>query len=195
VSGTRLLVLLNLPDPEHSNTARAILVLGYALATWFWWRAGKRTQKAEDAYWWRLGAGLLALLTINKIFDLRLASEDGLRTIAKAGGWYEHRQPVQFALAILLPLLLTVLAVIFLRAKGIAFFRTHLNAAAGWILLLKYHLLRQVVEWKPARDWVIAIGYFDWRIALEAGGIALVILSAFMAGRFTTGFRVSNAKG
>ena len=193
--GARLFFLLTFPDPEHSSVARTLIALGYALAALLWWRAGSRPQNAKDSYWWRLGAGLLGLLTINKIFDLRIAVEDGLRAIVKELGWYDHRQPLQFAVAIVLPLMLVVAAAVLLRTEGMAFFRRHLAAAFGWLFLLSYHGFRQVVEWKPALAGVAAIGYFDWRILLEAGGIALVSFSALMPKRLTTGYRVSDGKG
>ena len=176
-------LLFALPDPEHSRTARMILVLAYVAASWLWWRAGTRTQTLADSLFWRLGAGLLTLLAINKLFDLRQLSEAGLRTIAKSGDWYDRRQPVQFALAIVLPLLLATIAVVFTATKGKRFLSQRPAALAGWILLLLYLALRQSQEWKPALTWLDAIHYRDWRMALEIAGISLLILSAFMSRR------------
>ena len=51
------------------------LVVGYAGATWLWWRAGRKTQLAADCLLWRLGAVLLFILALNKLFNLRLVSE------------------------------------------------------------------------------------------------------------------------
>jgi hypothetical protein len=158
--------------------ARAFLVAGYAAAAWLWWRAGARTRTSADSFFWRLGAVLLSLLAINKLFNLRLLFEAGIRAIAKAGHWYDRRQPVQFALAVLLPLALAGVTTIFAATKGRNFLRRHLSALAGWILLLLYLSLRQSQEWKPALAWLNAIDYLDWRMALEVAGIALVIFSA-----------------
>lgn len=177
------ILLLALPDPEHSRAARLFLILAYAAAAWLWWRAGTRTQTIVDSFFWRLGAVLLFLLTMNKVIDLRHLSESGMRAIAYAGHWYDRRQPVQFAVAIVLPLLLATVSVVFAATKGKAFLGRRPAAFAGWILLLLYLALRQSQEWKPAAEWLDAIRYLDWRIALEIVGIALVILSALMSRR------------
>jgi hypothetical protein len=155
------------------------LVVGYAVAAWLWWRAGRQTKLAADSFPWRMGAVFLFLLALNKLFDLRLVSEAGLRALAKSGHWYDHRQPVQFALAIALPFVCAVLTSIFFATKGRTFFRWHGSALWGWSFLLLYLTLRQTQEWKPVLPWLAAIGYRDWRLVLEAGGIALVAFSAF----------------
>jgi hypothetical protein len=117
---------------------------------------------------------------VNKLLDLRTLFETDIRAIAKAGHWYEQRQPAQFALAIVLPLVLAAMTAIFAATKGRGFLQRHPSALAGWIFLLLYLALRQSREWKPAMAWLEAIHYLDWRIALEVAGIALVILSAVM---------------
>lgn len=155
------------------------LVVGYAVAAWLWWRAGRKTKIASDFLLWRLGAVLLFLLALNKLFNLRFVTEAGMRELAKSGHWYDRRQPVQFALAIVLPFLCAVLTSIFFATKGKAFFRRHGSALCGWVMLLLYLTLRQTQEWKPALPWLAAIGYPDWRLVLEAGGIAFVAFSAF----------------
>jgi hypothetical protein len=106
VFGSISLFGYSLPDSEHSSGARVFLVVGYAVAAWLWWRAGRQPKFAADALLWRLGAVLLFLLTLNKLFNLRLVSEAGVRALAKSGHWYDHRQPVQFAVAIVLPVAL-----------------------------------------------------------------------------------------
>ena len=169
-----------LPDPEHSTIARAFLVLAYTTAAWLWWRAAARTKTVADSFFWRLGAVLLFLLAMNKLLNLRLRFEAGIRAIAKAGHWYDQRQPVQFVLAIALPLVLAAITAIFAATKGKEFLRRHPSALAGWIFLLLYLALRQSQEWKPALARLEAIYYLDWRIVLEVAGIALVILSALM---------------
>jgi hypothetical protein len=169
-----------LPDSEHSTGARVFLVVGYAAAAWLWWRAGRQTKLAADSLLWRLGAVLLFLLTLNKLFNLRLVSEAAMRALAKSGHWYDHRQPVQFAVAIVLPFLCAVLISIFFATNGRVFFRRHGLALWGWVMLLLYLILRQTQEWKPILPWLAAIGYRDWRLVLEAGGIAFVAFSAFV---------------
>ena len=162
--------------------ARAFLVLAYTTAAWLWWRAAAGTRTFSDCFFWRLGAVLLFLLAINKLLNLRLRFEAGIRAIAKAGHWYDQRQSVQFVLAVVLPLTLAAMTAIFAATKGKEFFRRHPSALAGWIFLLLYLALRQSQEWKPALSWLEAIYYLDWRIALEVAGIALVIFSALTDG-------------
>src|SRR5215471_16785469 len=114
-----------------------------------------------------------------KLFNLRLVSEACMRALAKSGHWYDHRQHVQFAVAIALPFVCAVLTSIFFATKGRAFFRRHGSALWGWVMLLLYLTLRQTQEWKPVLPWLAAISYRDWRLVLEAGGIGLVAFSAF----------------
>ena len=182
MSGAASLLEFMLPDPEHSVPARALLVLAYIAASWMWWRAARTAKLKRDSFWWRLGAALLFLLALNKTFNLRPVFEAGLRAVAKSGGWYERRRPVQFVVAIVLPALCAALTTVVLATKGRIFFQRHLSALIGWVMLLLYLILRQSQEWKPVLPWLHAIGYNDWRLALEAGGIALVSFSALISG-------------
>jgi hypothetical protein len=100
-----------LPDPEHSPAARLLLVLGYVLAALCWLRANQRARlgaAGSFSRWWLVGAVLLFLLAINKLFNLRVQFEAGTRALAKAGHWYARRQPMQFVVAIVLPSVLPV---------------------------------------------------------------------------------------
>jgi hypothetical protein len=177
------ILFLALPDPEHSTLARLVLTSAYLIAAWLWWRAGSKTATLADSFIWRLGATFLLLLSINKLLNLRPLFESGIRTIAKSENWYDRRQPVQFVVAIVLPLLLAAIVVIFTLTKGKAFLRRRPAALAGWIFLLSYLALRQSQEWKPALPWLEAIHYRDWRLGLEVLGIGLVIGSAVMSRR------------
>ena len=170
-----------LPDPEHSPAARSLLVVGYVVAGLCWLRASRRARADSTggfSRWWLLGAVLLFLLALNKLFNLRLQFEAGIRALAKAGHWYDRRQPVQFVVAIVLPSVLALLAAAFLAIKGRGFMRRQPLALAGWSLLLIYLALRQTQEWKPVLRWLSAIRYYDWRLALETAGILLVVLAA-----------------
>ena len=178
-----------LPDPEHSPAARSLLVLGYALAALLWLRASRRarTWSPESlAGWWLLGAVLLFLLAINKLFNLREHFEAAFWELAKAEHWYDRRQPVQFVLAIVLPSVLVLFTAAFLAIKGRIFMRRHPLALAGWSLLLLYLALRQTQEWKPVMPWLCAVRYHDWRLALEVAGLVLVITAACKPGPIGT---------
>jgi hypothetical protein len=177
------LLLMALPDPEHSTLARLILTSAYVIAAWLWWRSGKNNATYGDSYLWRLGSTLLFLLAVNKLFNLRPVFAAGIRTIAKNGNWYDSRQPVQFVVAIVLPLLLAAIVVIFTLTKGKVFLGSRPAALAGWILLLLYLAMRQSQEWKPALAWLEAIHYRDWRIVMEVMGIVLLIGSAVRSRR------------
>ena len=105
----------------------------------------------------------------------------GIRALAKAGDWYDRRQPVQFVVAIVLPSVLAVFAGAFMVTRARIFLRSHPLALWGWMLLLLYLVLRQAQEWKPAFGWLSSIRYQDWRLALEAAGLLLVVLAAVLA--------------
>lgn len=128
-----------------------------------------------------LGAVLLFLLATNKLFNLRVQCEAGIRALAKAENWYDRRQPVQFVVAVVLPSVLALFTGAFLATKARGFVRRHPLALAGWVLLLLYLALRQTQEWKPVLPWLSAIRDDDWRLALEVAGMLLVILAALIA--------------
>jgi len=181
-----LLFAYLLPDPEHSLAARSLLVLGYMAAGVCWLHAKRRVRLTQtDAFsnWWLLGAVLLFLLALNKLLNLRVCFEDGFRALAKAGHWYDRRQPVQFVLAVVLPAALAVITGMFLATKASGFVRSHRLALAGWVLLWLYFALRQSQEWKPVLPWLGVIRYYDWRFALEVAGILLVTLAALITPR------------
>lgn len=175
-----LLLAYLLPDPEHSAPARALLVASYLGSGSLWMRASRRSRQVEDSFWrwWLTGAALLLLLSLNKLLNVRLWLESCLRALAKWQGWYERREPAQFALAIVLPLVLAALTGVLLATRGRTFCRSHPLALVGWILLLLYLALRQTQEWKPAIHLLEAIRYYDWRLALEIAGIVFVVLAA-----------------
>lgn len=173
-----------LPDPEQSAAARTLLVLAYGATAMCWLSANRRTRLTQNgtfSNWWLLGAVLLFLLAINKLFDLRRCFEDEIRAVAKAEGWYDRRQPMQFVLAVVFPAVLAVLSGVFLATNARRFVRENRLALAGWVLLLLYLVLRQTQEWKPVLPWLEASRYYDWRFALEVSGILLVALAAFVA--------------
>jgi hypothetical protein len=180
VAGLNLPLAYLLPDPEHSVPAVVVLAAGYLVAAALWLRACRRAGRASQtsfAFWWLLGAILLFALALNKVIDFRRVIELSLRALGQAQGWYEKRRPAQFVLAVCLPAVLAVLTTIYLATKGRAFLKANRLALAGWVLLLLYLVLRQSQEWKPALPLLEAMHYHDWRLALEAGGIVLVMLA------------------
>jgi hypothetical protein len=173
-----------LPDPEHSPLMRAVLVAAYLAAALCWLKAGWPAHAASgnlSRRWWLLGALLLFLLAANKAFDFRSQCELFLRLIAKADGWYDRRQPLQFLLAIILPVVAGLFVLMLVLTNARRFVRDHPLALPGWLLLLLYLALRQSQEWKPAFHWLSSIQYDRWRLMLEMAGIGLVILTAVTA--------------
>jgi hypothetical protein len=180
------------PDPEHSPLARFILTSGYLAAALCWLKAGWRARAAQERSserWWLLGAVFFFLLATNKAFDFRNQCETFIRMIAKTNGWYDRRQPEQFFLAIILPVVAGLFVLALWRTKARPFFRGHPLALLGWFLLLLYLALRQTLEWKPALNWLTTAKYFQWRLVLEAAGIALGILAAVTAQKKKTSER------
>ena len=179
-SGMNLLLAYLLPDPENSTPTRAVLVVGYLAAAFLWLRMGRQARAANDsaARWWLVGTVLLLLLALNKAFNLRLQFEAGIRAIAKAEGWWERRQKMQFVVGVVLPALLGIATTVFLAVKARVFLRRNPLALTGWVLLLLYLSVRQTQEWKPAFRWLNSIHYRDWRLALEVAGMVLVVISA-----------------
>ena len=172
------------PDPEHSPTARLLLVLGYLVAALCWLRSYRRARQGSAGSfgrWWLLGAVLLLLLAINKTFNLRVQVELLIRALAQAENWYDRRQPAQFFVAVVLPSVLALLTGVFLATKARSFVHRYPLALAGWVLLLLYLALRQSQEWKPVLPWLSAVRYHDWRLALEVAGMLLVTLAALLA--------------
>jgi len=164
--------------------ARSLLALGYVAAALCWLRASQQARLAPaDAFarWWLLGAAVLLLLAVNKQFNLRAHFETGFRALMNAGSWYDHRQPMQFFLALVLPVVLAVSAGVFLAPRARVFVRGHPLALVGWLLLLLYQVLRQAQEWKPMLHWLDSLRYHDWRLALELAGMLLVALAAPIA--------------
>lgn len=177
---TDFFLALVLPDPENTPLARAALVCGYLTAALCWRRASLQASEADGiARMWKVGAVLLGLLAINKTFDLRTQCEHLIRRFARASGWWAHRQPEQFFVAMILPAIAAVIVGAFMLSKGRRFMRVHPSALAGWLLLFLYLACRQTLEWKPASDWLISIHYFQWRILMEAAGLGLVIGAAW----------------
>ena len=163
---------------------RAVLVLGYLVAALCWLKAGLRERAASEKLsgrWWLLGAFLLFLLAMNKAFDFRSQCELFIRLTAKADGWYDRRQPVQFLLAVIVPVVAGLFALMLVLTKARRFVRDHPLAPLGWFLLLLYLALRQSQEWKPVFLWLASIQYDQWRLVLEMAGIGLVILAAVTA--------------
>jgi hypothetical protein len=106
-----------------------------------------------------------------------------IRSFATATGWWEHRQPFQFFLAIILPALggLVFASLALTRARQFA--RCHPLTVVGWLLVYLYLACRQSLEWKPALHWLVSIHYFDWRLLPELAGMLLLCAAAFRAGR------------
>jgi hypothetical protein len=125
----------------------------------------------------------LLFLAVSKAIDLRAHCEIWFRQFARATGWWDRRQPVQFFLAIVLPAVAGLLlgALTFSRARR--FSRQYPVAVLGWFLIYLYLAFRQSLEWKPALAWLVSIGYFSWRLLLETGGLLLLTAVALRAAR------------
>jgi hypothetical protein len=151
-----------------------VTVLAYAVAAVLAWRAGSAGRERI----WLGTAVLMALLCVNKQFDLQSLLTDIGREIARHGGWYDDRRRVQkgFVLAVLAGAGL-------LGGWFVWRFRDFLARrkllAAGLFLLLTFIVVRAIsfhhVDVFLKRG--VAGVRMNW--LLELGGISLVIVAAW----------------
>jgi hypothetical protein len=152
-------------------------VVAYGVAAVLAWRAWSARRERI----WLGTAVLMALLCVNKQFDLQSLFTDIGREIARHGGWYEDRRRVQkgFVLAVL-------------AGAGVfgcwfvwrfrEFLAHHKLLVAGMFLLLTFIVVRAISFHHV--DVFLKSGIAGLRMnwLLELGGISLVGGAAFLEG-------------
>lgn len=157
-----------------------VTVLLYALGAWQCWRlaAGHAPPllPQERRLWWALALLLLAL-GLNKQLDLQTALTEIGRILARAQGWYAHRQVIQqeFIAGVLAAAMVLAAAGFYLaRRTSIA----AQCALAGSTFLLAFVVIRASsfhhVDLFIRSQWL----GLSMNGVMETGGIAVIILSA-----------------
>lgn len=149
-------------------------VAAYAVAAVLAWRA----WSAKRERIWLGTAVLMALLCVNKQFDLQSLFTDIGREIARHGGWYEDRRKIQkgFVLAVLAGA--GVFGCWFVwRFRD--FLVRHKLLAAGLFLLLTFIVVRAISFHHVDVFLKSRIAGMRMNWLLELGGIVLVAVAAF----------------
>ena len=163
------------------------------VACWLCFSAGRSQTTASDAYndvrplrFWFVLAALMFALSVNKQLDLQTLLTQVGREIAKRGGWYSQRQPIQAAFVF-------GCVVVGMSCIGASFYvvrgrwRQYGLAYLGVCFLLTFIVIRAASFHR-----VDALLYHlpligNWMNAgLELGGALLVGLGAFLATRQTS---------
>lgn len=152
-------------------------VAAYLVGAVLAWRAWVSSAPGARNKVWPCVAVLMALLCLNKQFDLQSLLTDIGRQLADLGGWYGHRRKVQkwFVLGILAG---SAIFGSWSAWRYRLFLAGHKLLAFGLLFLLTFIVIR-----------AISFHHFDvflkervagvrWNWLLELGGIALVALAA-----------------
>jgi hypothetical protein len=152
-------------------------VVVYALVAALAWRA----WSARRERLWLGTAVLMALLCVNKQFDLQSLFTDIGREIARHGGWYEDRRRVQkgFVLAVLAGA--GVFGCCFVW-RFREFLASHKLLAAGLFLLLTFIVVRAISFHHVDVFLKSEMAGLKMNWVLELGGISLVGAAAFLDG-------------
>ena len=154
-----------------------LTVAAYLMGAVLAWRAWISPAPGARNKVWPCVAVLMALLCLNKQFDLQSLLTDIGRQLADQGGWYGHRRKVQkwFVLGVLAG---SAVFGSWFAWRYRVFLSGHKLLAFGLLFLLTFIVIR-----------AISFHHFDvflkeriagvrWNWLLELGGIALVALAA-----------------
>ncbi len=183
------------------------ITAAYAVGVWFTLRAGAcaiawRGKKPAGVSapiseglvrFWLFACVVLVILGINKQLDLQRLLTETARAIAKNGGWYRDRKPVQYA----------VLAASALAALGISFWigwtlrkfaRQIWPVVAGLLILAAYVVMRGTSHHDV--DALMVSGPVRLKDTMELLGIACIMWSAwsFAASAKSVGGRGSSIR-
>ena len=153
---------LGIGDPTFMGW---LTVVAYIAAALLCWKCAKAARKKTPSYYsdewffWFCFAVGLTLLGFNKQLDLQTLFTEIGKAVAKAQGWYEHRQVVQVAFIALIALLGGTSFLIFCRLSQRVVRREWL-ALSGGIFLLCFVLMRAA-----------SFHHFDQLIGMKFGGM------------------------
>ena len=152
-------------------------VVAYLAAAVLAWRAWKGSTLRKDGGIWLGVTILMALLCLNKQFDLQSLFTDIGREVARHGAWYEKRRSVQkgFVLGIFAG---SVLFGGWFAWRFRTFLGGHKLLAFGLLFLLTFIVIRAVSFHHFDVFLKEGIGGVRWNWILELSGIALVAIAA-----------------
>jgi hypothetical protein len=156
-------------------------VAAYGVGAVCCWWASRRAPSRERRFWQAV-ALVMAVLCINKRFDLSTLLTDAGRFESKVHGWYAARNAYQIAYMALIAGVCVLVAIALLRR-----FRRVSGAVKGAIVGIVLLLLFVAVKASSFHtiDWLINLhlGHVRANTVMEIGGIALVTVFALVAGR------------
>jgi hypothetical protein len=144
----------------------------------------RRLRRAEassrEIWMWLLLAALLAVLGVNKQFDLQTAFTELGRIIAHHQGWYESRRIVQ-KIVILVVGVVALGGVVVTSWLNRGSSRPTRIAIAGACFIVAFVVVRATSHHRFDRilRWAL-LGWFRVNWLLELGGIAIVFVAARM---------------
>ena len=182
--GTRLLAQrhlhwrLGFNDP---NIIAWLTVAGYAAAMVLTWRAADRARKAGrkfDGRFWLASCAAMALLGINKQFDLHVLITDLGREWAIDHGWYQQRRVFQegFMLAVAGGAVLVLARVESITRRK----NREIRWAFGGMILVALYVLIRAASFHHT-DVLMRTTVFGhrWNWVIEIAGIAVVGYAAW----------------
>lgn len=166
-----------------------LTVAAYLIAAFFCGQAGLQSRitagrsKTEPPWLWLVFAAGLFFLGVNKQLDLQTAFIRLGGQLAMDEGWYQYRRQVQFAFVLALGTVLTVTCGL-IAFKERQFFRNHIYALLGSILLAAFVVLRAAI-FSHVDDAGLSRGEGNWMHGLELAGIYCFIRAALRARKTT----------
>jgi hypothetical protein len=165
------------------------ITAGYFLACWFCFSAGRKASIADPVirswpprFWYSLAA-LMFFMGWNKQLDLQTLLTQVGRQMARDGGWYAYRKPVQVAficICTLIGLVFLTLGLRFVRGRP----RQYAIAYLGIVYLVTFIVIRAASFHRV--DYLLfhlpVVG--NWlNTILEVGGVCMVSVGGFLANR------------
>jgi hypothetical protein len=161
-----------------------LTVFAYFATSWCCWACARRLRRtgasSREIWVWTLLTVSLAVLGLNKQFDLQTAFTEVGRIVAHRQGWYESRRIVQKVLIVAVGLVAVGGAVTALWLnRGSS--RPSQIALAGACLILAFVTVRATSHHRVDRllRWAL-LGWFRVNWLLELGGISIVLVAARM---------------
>ncbi|HEY7119748.1 MAG TPA: hypothetical protein VH475_24365 [Tepidisphaeraceae bacterium] len=180
-------ILAKAPRGDPYPTAWLITVAYFVAAGLCFWAGRKERERSlgrarrwhAPVFWFTL-CGLMVFLGFNKQLDLQSDLTEVGRSVARSGGWYQNRRPVQLVFVIIFALgaIGAVAGAIWFmrdlwRRYRLAFVGIIYLCAFVIIRAASFHHIDQLLYWSWASYWVNTV--------LELGGNVIVGYAAYQA--------------